>query len=59
VEARRRAPPGCTASRQIPTTDVGSVRGNDVPAAEAPGVLEIDGHTLRLTSGRYTFTAST
>jgi alpha-L-rhamnosidase len=43
----------------IPTSDVGSVRENDVPAAEVPGVLGVDGHTLRLTSGRYTFTAST
>jgi alpha-L-rhamnosidase len=51
-------PPGCTAALQIPTTDVGSVRENDVPAAEVPGVLGIDGPTLRLTSGRYTFTAS-
>ncbi|WP_230860040.1 alpha-L-rhamnosidase [Actinoplanes aureus] len=51
-------PPGCTAVLHIPTTDVGSVRENDVPAAEVPGVLDADGHTLRLTSGRYTFTAS-
>ena len=56
-------PPGCTAVLQIPTTDPGGVRENDVPVAEAPGVLGAEpsavGLTLRLTSGRYTFTAST
>ncbi|MEU4424458.1 family 78 glycoside hydrolase catalytic domain [Actinoplanes sp. NPDC024001] len=56
-------PPGCAAALHIPTADPGSVRENDVPAAETPGVLRAGtstaGLTLRLTSGRYTFTAST
>ncbi|MEW2143206.1 family 78 glycoside hydrolase catalytic domain [Micromonospora vinacea] len=54
-------PPGSTAVLQIPTTEPGDVRENDVPAAGAPGVLGAEptaaGLTLRLTSGRYTFTA--
>ncbi len=43
-------PPGSTALLHIPTDDPGSVRENDVPVA---------GPVLRLTSGRYTFNAST
>jgi alpha-L-rhamnosidase len=56
-------PPGCTAVLQIPTADPGSVRENDLPATETAGVIQAEpsaaGLTLRLTSGRYTFTAST
>jgi alpha-L-rhamnosidase len=48
-------PPGCTAILLIPTSDPGSVH-----AAGTPGVLRAEpsaaGITLRLTSGRYTFT---
>jgi alpha-L-rhamnosidase len=54
-------PPGSTAVLEIPTCDPGSVRENDAPAADRPGVLRAEpsatGATLRLTSGRYTFTA--
>ncbi|MEV4281270.1 alpha-L-rhamnosidase [Actinoplanes xinjiangensis] len=56
-------PPGSTAVLRVPTIDPGSVRENDVPAAEIPGVVRADpsatGLTLWLTSGRYTFTGST
>ncbi|GAA1656078.1 alpha-L-rhamnosidase [Actinoplanes couchii] len=49
-------PPGSTAILQIPTSDPGGVH-----AAGTPGVLRAEpsaaGLTLRLTSGRYTFTA--
>ncbi|GAB3333161.1 family 78 glycoside hydrolase catalytic domain [Micromonospora halotolerans] len=55
-------PPGCTAVLQIPTPDPDSVRENDAPAAGRPGVLGVEtyaaGVTLRLTSGRYTVTAT-
>jgi alpha-L-rhamnosidase len=48
-------PPGCTAILLIPTSDPGGVH-----AAGTPGVLRAEpsaaGLTLRLTSGRYTFT---
>ncbi|GAB7036975.1 MULTISPECIES: alpha-L-rhamnosidase [Catenuloplanes] len=54
-------PPGCTAELHIPTSDPGGVHEGTVPAAEADGVLraepEATGLALRLTSGRYTFTA--
>jgi alpha-L-rhamnosidase len=54
-------PPGSTATLEIPTPDPGSVREGDVVAADQPGVLWAEasaaGATLRLTSGRYTFTA--
>lgn len=51
----RSEPLGSTAILLIPTSDPGSVH-----AAGAPGVLRAErsaaGITLRLTSGRYTFT---
>lgn len=53
-------PPGSTALLEIPTSDPGSVRESDAPAAGRPGVLGAEpsaaGVTLRLTSGRFTFT---
>jgi alpha-L-rhamnosidase len=55
-------PPGSTAVLEIPTADPGSVREDDAPAAGRPGVLGVEpsaaGATLRLTSGRFTFTAT-
>ncbi|MGQ5260962.1 family 78 glycoside hydrolase catalytic domain [Micromonospora sp. ZYX-F-536] len=55
-------PPGCTAVLQIPTPDPDSVREDDAPAADRPGVLGVEtyaaGVTLRLMSGRYTVTAT-
>lgn len=55
-------PPGSTAVLQIPTPDPGSVCENDAPAAGRPGVLGVEpfaaGVSLRLTSGRYTLTAT-
>ncbi|MFI5894522.1 family 78 glycoside hydrolase catalytic domain [Actinoplanes sp. NPDC051513] len=55
-------PPGSTAVLEIPTADPGSVREDDVPAADRPGVLGVEpsaaGVTLRLTSGRFTFIAN-
>jgi alpha-L-rhamnosidase len=56
-------PPGSTAVREIPTTDPASVCEDGTPAADRPGVLGVEpsaaGASLRLTSGRYTFTATT
>jgi alpha-L-rhamnosidase len=46
-------PPGSTATLHIPTPDPDSVRPDD-----ATGVLETTGATLRLSSGQYTFTAT-
>ena len=55
-------PPGSTAVLEIPTADPGGVREDDAPAAGRPGVLGVEpsaaGATLRLTSGRFTFTAT-
>jgi alpha-L-rhamnosidase len=55
-------PPGCTAVLEIPTPEPGSVHENHAPAAARPGVLGVAsstaGATLRLTSGRFTFTAT-
>ncbi|GIJ50602.1 alpha-L-rhamnosidase [Virgisporangium aliadipatigenens] len=55
-------PPGCTAVLEVPTPDPDSLREGDLPAAGAPGVLRVERTaaraTLRLTSGRYTFTAT-
>jgi alpha-L-rhamnosidase len=48
-------PPGSTAVLEIPTPDPGSVRHDDVPVTAVPSAR---GATLRLTSGRYTFTAT-
>jgi alpha-L-rhamnosidase len=42
-------PPGCTAVLEIPTSDPGSVCENGVPVGSS---------TVRLTSGRFTFTAT-
>jgi alpha-L-rhamnosidase len=46
---------------EIPTADGSSVLENDAPASEQPGVLRVrpsaNGATLRLASGRYTFSA--
>ncbi|GAA1532232.1 alpha-L-rhamnosidase [Dactylosporangium maewongense] len=55
-------PPGCTALLEVPTAEPASVREHDEPARARPGVLGAEpsatGLTVRLTSGRYTFTAS-
>ncbi|GAA3250480.1 family 78 glycoside hydrolase catalytic domain [Dactylosporangium siamense] len=55
-------PPGSTALLQVPTADPASVREHDEPAHTRPGVLGAEpsaaGLTVRLASGRYTFTAS-
>ncbi|GAA3349326.1 alpha-L-rhamnosidase [Amorphoplanes nipponensis] len=48
-------PPGCTAVLEIPTCDPGSVRENEAPVTARPSA---GGATLRLVSGRYTFTAT-
>jgi alpha-L-rhamnosidase len=48
-------PPGSTAVLEIPTPDPGSVRHDDAPV---PAVPSARGATVRLTSGRYTFTAT-
>jgi len=54
-------PPGSTAVLEIPTSDPGSVRESDAPAAGQPGILGVApssaGATLRLASGRYTISA--
>ena len=54
-------PPGSTAALEIPTPDVGSVLEGNAPAADQPGVLGVrasaTGASLRLASGRYTFSA--
>jgi alpha-L-rhamnosidase len=55
-------PPGSTAVLEIPTSDASTVIEGDGPAAERPGVLRVQasaaGATLRLTSGRFTFSAA-
>ena len=55
-------PPGSTALLEIPTPDPGSVREEGAPVAGRPGVLGVEpsaeGVTLRLASGRYTFSAT-
>lgn len=55
-------PPGSTAVLEMPTPDPGSVHEDHAPAAARPGVLGVEpsaaGATLRLTSGRFTFTAT-
>jgi alpha-L-rhamnosidase len=55
-------PPGSTAVLEIPTTDPDSVREGDAPVTGRPGVLGVapsaEGVTLRLASGRYTFSAA-
>jgi len=55
-------PPGSTAVLELPTSDPGSVRENDAPAAGQPGVLDVQpsatGATVRLASGSYTFTTA-
>lgn len=48
-------PPGCTAVLEIPTPDPGSVRHVGAPVAAEPSAR---GATVRLTSGRFTFTAT-
>ncbi|MFI7545077.1 alpha-L-rhamnosidase C-terminal domain-containing protein [Actinoplanes sp. NPDC049599] len=48
-------PPGSTAVLEIPTPDPGSVRDTGAPVAAEPSA---GGATVRLTSGRYTFTAT-
>ncbi|GIF01718.1 alpha-L-rhamnosidase [Paractinoplanes rishiriensis] len=48
-------PPGSTAVLEIPTTDPGSVRLDDAPVPAEPSAR---GATVRLTSGRFTFTAA-
>ncbi|WP_284044123.1 alpha-L-rhamnosidase [Actinoplanes sp. M2I2] len=48
-------PPGCTAVLEIPTSDPGSVRHDDAPVTATPSA---GGATVRLISGRYTFTAT-
>jgi alpha-L-rhamnosidase len=48
-------PPGSTAVLEIPTPDPGSVRHDDAPVPATPSAR---GATVRLTSGRYTFTAT-
>lgn len=54
-------PPGSTALLEIPTTDPDSLREDGEPVADRPGVLGVEpsaeGVTLRLASGRYTFSA--
>jgi alpha-L-rhamnosidase len=54
-------PPGCTAVLEIPTADGIGVLENDAPVAGQPGILAVQpsakGVTLRLASGRYTFSA--
>jgi alpha-L-rhamnosidase len=54
-------PPGCTAVLEVPTPDPDSVHEGGAAAAGRPGVLGVEpsaaGATLRLASGRYTFTA--
>jgi alpha-L-rhamnosidase len=55
-------PPCSTAVLQSPSPDPGSGCENDAPAAGRPGVLGVEpfaaGVSLRLTSGRYTLTAT-
>jgi alpha-L-rhamnosidase len=55
-------PPGSTALLEIPTPDPDSVREGAAPAPGRPGVMEVaasaTGATLRLTSGRYTVSAT-
>jgi alpha-L-rhamnosidase len=55
-------PPGSTAVLEIPTPDPGGVYEGSAVAADQLGVLGVEasaaGATLRLTSGRYTFTAA-
>jgi alpha-L-rhamnosidase len=48
-------PPGSTAVLEIPTPDPGSVRHDDAPVTALPFAR---GATVRLASGRYTFTAT-
>jgi alpha-L-rhamnosidase len=48
-------PPGSTAHLVIPTLDPGSVRENNAPVAAEPSA---GGATVRLSSGRFTFTAT-
>ncbi|MGK5684083.1 hypothetical protein [Actinoplanes sp. URMC 104] len=48
-------PPGSTAVLEIPTPDPGSVRHDDAPVAAEPSA---HGATVRLTSGRFTLTAT-
>jgi alpha-L-rhamnosidase len=54
-------PPGSTAVLEIPTADPTSMRDGDARVADQPGVLGVEasanGATLRLASGRYTFSA--
>jgi alpha-L-rhamnosidase len=54
-------PPGSTAVLEIPTSDPRNVREGDAPAADQPGVLDVQpsarGATLRLASGTYTVSA--
>ncbi|GIF78043.1 alpha-L-rhamnosidase [Asanoa siamensis] len=55
-------PPGSTAILEIPTSDPASVKEGGRPAADQPGVRTVQpsaaGATLRLASGRYTFSAT-
>jgi alpha-L-rhamnosidase len=48
-------PPGSTALLDIPTPEPDSIRANDEPVPVVPSAT---GATLRLTSGRFTFTAT-
>ena len=48
-------PPGSTAVLEIPTPDPGSVRAGDAPVTAEPCAR---GAAVRLTSGRFTFTAT-
>jgi len=48
-------PPGSTAVLEIPTSDPGSVRESGAPVPAEPSAR---GATVRLTSGRFTFTAT-
>jgi alpha-L-rhamnosidase len=48
-------PPGSTAVLEIPTPDPGSVRENNAPVAAEPSA---GGAIVRLSSGRFTFTAT-
>jgi alpha-L-rhamnosidase len=54
-------PPGSTAVLEVPTSDPGSIREDDAPAPDRPGVIRVEtsttGVTLWLASGRYTFSA--
>ena len=53
--------PGSTAVLEIPTPEPGGLHEGDRPAAEQVGVLAVQpsagGATVRVTSGRYTFSA--